>query len=660
MENFNAKWISNKDFYNLNVLDVFHKELEPKEINHDEEHKNKHILFRKKVNISQFQKAVVRISADDYYKLYINGKFVTQGPAPAYNFHYYYNEIDVTEFFSEGENTIAVHTYYQGLINRVWVSSDYRHGLVFDLFTDDKKIAESDESWKCAYHTGFKECGKYGYDTQYAECYDASSPETNFYLPDFDDSSWENAIFKTNSDYTLFKQPTEQLSIYDVKPAVVNKTDNGYFIDFGFEAVGYLSFNATGKCGDKIVMYYGEELNDDGTVRWKMRCNCDYRDEFILSGKENDKLNQYDYKAFRYVRIELPQGVTIDQNSIAFTVRHYPFTETKHYTGTNEKLAKIYKLCSDTIKYGTQECFVDCPTREKGQYLGDVTIAGIASLELTGNPAIIKKALENYCESSFICKGLMTVAPASLMQEIADYSLQFPFQVLWVYNYTNDMDFLKQMYPYVMNVYDYFADYRTEKGLLSGVKPKWNLIDWPKNLRDNYDFPEDRPVVDGYHNVINGFYLAMLKHIDEIRSILGIEPTGKTQETENSYTEVFYNKENKVFVDSEGSQHASYHSNVLALFAGAVKDDQTKKSVLKLIEEKKLTRGGVYMAFFALYGLKMYGEKELMEKLMTDDGAWLNMLSEGATTCYEAWGKNQKWNTSLFHPWASAPAILLG
>ena len=34
------------------------------------------------------------------------------------------------------------------------------------------------------------------------------------------------------------------------------------------------------------------------------------------------------------------------------------------------------------------------------------------------------------------------------------------------------------------------------------------------------------------------------------------------------------------------------------------------------------------------------------------------MLSEGASTCFEAWGKEQKWNTSLCHPWASAPIIL--
>ena len=35
------------------------------------------------------------------------------------------------------------------------------------------------------------------------------------------------------------------------------------------------------------------------------------------------------------------------------------------------------------------------------------------------------------------------------------------------------------------------------------------------------------------------------------------------------------------------------------------------------------------------------------------------MLREDATACFEAWGKDQKWNTSLCHPWASAPVIIL-
>lgn len=38
---------------------------------------------------------------------------------------------------------------------------------------------------------------------------------------------------------------------------------------------------------------------------------------------------------------------------------------------------------------------------------------------------------------------------------------------------------------------------------------------------------------------------------------------------------------------------------------------------------------------------------------------WVNMIREGATTCWEAWGKDQKWITSLCHPWASAPISVI-
>lgn len=659
MFNKNAKWITNGEFCLLEPQNVFHKELDDIKLSHDKAPKNRHILFRKKVDLPEFANAVVRISADDYYKLYINGVYVAQGPAPGYPFHYYYNEIDVSKYLVKGENTIAVHTYYQGLINRVWVSGDYRHGLVFDFEADGKNICVSDESWKCAVHTGFTACGIIGYDTAFAERFDAGSPEYGFELPEFDDSNWENAKIRKVNDVTLYPQPTKLLDCYDVKPEIVRKTPQGYFIDFGFEAVGYLKFSATGKKGDKIIMHFSEELDADAGVRYDMRCNCKYEEEFVLSGREKDTLSQYDYKAFRYVELVVPDGVSVDESSVAFTVRHYPFNLAKKYTGNNKRLNDIFNLCADTIKYGVQECFVDCPTREKGQYLGDVTIAGIASAVLTDDVSMMKKALENYAQSSFICKGIMTVAPASLMQEIADYSMQFPFQVLWLYKKTGDIEFLKQMYPFVLGVYEYFNKYRNDRGLLESVKEKWNLVDWPANLRDDYDFDLSRPVSDGCHNVVNAFYCAMLKDIDEIRKALSIEPLGITDSTVRSYVEAFYDEKQKLFVDSIGSQHASYHSNVMALYAGIIVDEENKRNMVKLISEKRLTCAGVYMAFFTCHALKKIGEQKLMEDLLADDGAWANMLSEGATTCFEAWGKDQKWNTSLFHPWATAPAIFL-
>ena len=88
--------ICHPDFAELEPLHVWHKEHAAYEQPHHPEHlKNRHILFRKRFVLPEFDpkknRALLRITADDYYKLRIIGAFVTQGPAPAYPSAYYYN-----------------------------------------------------------------------------------------------------------------------------------------------------------------------------------------------------------------------------------------------------------------------------------------------------------------------------------------------------------------------------------------------------------------------------------------------------------------------------------------------------------------------------------------------------------------------------------------
>lgn len=50
------------------------------------------------------------------------------------------------------------------------------------------------------------------------------------------------------------------------------------------------------------------------------------------------------------------------------------------------------------------------------------------------------------------------------------------------------------------------------------------------------------------------------------------------------------------------------------------------------------------------------------EFLFGTDESWIYSVAKefsGVTTCFESWGKEKKWNTSLCHPWASAPIILI-
>lgn len=654
-------FISHPDFAELDVIDVFHKELvHPEMPSHPENLKNKHILYRKKFTLNEFNKALLKISADDHYKLYINGAFVGEGPAPSYPSAYYYNEIDVTEYLRKGENTIAVHTYYQGLINRVWVSGDLRQMLFAVLFADGRQVLESDESWKCAYHTGYTAIGKVGYETAFNEEYDSGAGEVGFEIPEFDDNAWGFAKFRKNANYTLLKQPTSILEYEAIDPIKIEPfgTDglHGFRYDFGREAVGYLKINARGNNGDTVIIRRAEELCSDGSIRWKMRCNCNYEDRFILSGK-NDLFNEYDYKAFRYTEILFGDGVEIDD--VKFITRHYPFRQANFCSTENEDLKKIYSLCSDTIKYGVQENFLDCPSREKGQYLGDVSISGRAFTALTGDTSMMKKAIRSFAKSSFISPGLMAVSDSSLMQEIADYSLQFPAQVNWLYSVDGDIEFMCSLESCISGLLEYFKGYMNSDCLIEGVREKWNLVDWPANLRDGYDFPITIPIGNGVHNVLNAFWCGFLESVDEYCSIIGKSATGLTERAKESFVRAFYNEKTGLFTDSPLTQHSAIHSNILPLLfdIGTNKDGLIER-IVSFIKEKKLSSLGVYMAYFALCALKKHGYDELALELALDKDCWLRMLSLGATTTFEAWGKEQKVNCSLFHPWATAPAVV--
>ena len=114
MHNFVGKWITDDEFFNLKPRNVFHKQLEVVDLPCNE-HRNRHILFRKEFETKNFNSSKIYISADDYYKLYINGEFVCQGPSPCYHFNHNYNVVDVTKYLKNGKNVIAVHTLYQGL-----------------------------------------------------------------------------------------------------------------------------------------------------------------------------------------------------------------------------------------------------------------------------------------------------------------------------------------------------------------------------------------------------------------------------------------------------------------------------------------------------------------------------------------------------------------
>ncbi len=126
-----------------------------------------------------------------------------------------------------------------------------------------------------------------------------------------------------------------------------------------------------------------------------------------------------------------------------------------------------------------------------------------------------------------------------------------------------------------------------------------------------------------------------------------------------AYINAFYDKEKKLFKDTIKSSHCSLHANVIPLFYG-INPEESNSSILKLITKKRLNCG-VYIAYFLLKGLCRLNEYDLVFDLITSNDlfSWSTMVKEGASTCFEVWSKEYKSNTSLCHPWASSPIIIL-
>lgn len=651
-----GKWITDKEFCALRPRNVFHRQLSKAELE-CHEHRNRHILFRKKFTLETApNKAEICITADNYYKLYINGRPICQGPAPSYHSNYNFNRVDVREYLRKGENLIAVHTLYQGLINRVWQSGDNRHGLIFELCADGETVTFSDEAVKTHPHTAYSEEGTVGYDTGFLETYDCTAPEVGFEKEEFDDTHWENASLVQYNDRTLTEQKTKMLCFENIEPVSVYKTENTLLLDFGKIYVGELRATAAGKRGQKITVLCGQELNADGTVRYEMRCNCTYKETWILNdGKSH--LDWFDYKAFRYAAFVLEDGVEVE--SIYLKAHHYPFELKAQLAPQYEHLRSVWDMCIHTQKYGVQESILDCMDREKGFYVGDGCYTALANMVLTGDDSLVHKLIDDAFYSSFITDGLVTCLNCSFMQEIAEYPLILVSLVLWHYKLSGDKEYLRKNYPKVCFLLEsYRRDYEKE-GLLCDLD-KWCVVEWPANYRHGYDVNiTEGEICREKHISINAYYINAIKLANEMAEILECEPYRETENLEKAFNKAFFDEEKHLFKDSESSSHISLVGNIFPYAFGLCPDERTVRNITEMLRKEKISSLSLFCSFLALSGLKKYGEAELLAQCLADENAWLNMLSEGATATFECFSKDGKWNTSLFHMTFSYAAIFL-
>jgi Bacterial alpha-L-rhamnosidase 6 hairpin glycosidase domain/Alpha-L-rhamnosidase N-terminal domain/Bacterial alpha-L-rhamnosidase C-terminal domain len=240
------------------------------------------------------------------------------------------------------------------------------------------------------------------------------------------------------------------------------------------------------------------------------------------------------YWAWRYVQISAP-GERLTAAGISAVVQHTEAPHPSTFSSSNTTLDKVFTLMQRSALYSAQDTFLDTPTREKGQFLGDTEDESRATVASLGERQLTRQAIVDFIASQnrYWANGAMNaVYPnGDAKRDIPDYTEMFPEWVLDYYQQTGDATLLAQAYPAMKKVADYIQTAVDATGLVyqlpGGSGPyAHGIIDWPAPMR--YDTVVDG---NGAETVVNALAVGANRSVAAAAGALGRTAEGTTYGT---------------------------------------------------------------------------------------------------------------------------------
>lgn len=117
------------------------------------------------------------ITADQSYRLYVNGKYVCRGPRRGYQDHWSYDVPDILSFLQTGHNWISVEAYNPGISTFYYNHRDSAGFLCSANWDNGVKFRSEPEHWKCFRNTAYvmntaRLCAQMGFQEIFDQHYD--------------------------------------------------------------------------------------------------------------------------------------------------------------------------------------------------------------------------------------------------------------------------------------------------------------------------------------------------------------------------------------------------------------------------------------------------------------------------------------------------------
>ena len=618
-------------------------------------------------------RAVAYVSASHQYELRINGRRADRGQAFAYPDAQYYRSVDVSALLRPGAPNVF------GMLSHWYGAGQGRPaaapGLILQVSIEhhdgSRELVTTDGTWR-VHEAEWQPAPPRNDEGDFVERIDGRLHPRGWDRTGFDDSSWEPATVVGRHPVApwthLVAQPTGIVE-HVVHPVSVKKVRSAYVADFGRVYAARPSVHFVhGREGRSIALRAGYLLERDGRVSAKHGIQATDMSYGYVQRDGAQTFVPFGYLGFRYLEVDDP-GESLDRDAIVAFARHarVPDDHAATFESSDHRLERVWELARHSALYGSQEQFVDTPTREKGQFLADAFNVSLADMRAFGERTLTQQALGQFAASQarYWPDGPVSAASptGNPPSDIPDYTERFP---LWVWAYyvdTGDRRRLGELYPVLVNVSDYVARaVSPSTGLvtkLPGGEPDYpnGIVDYPLPMRYGYDM---RTTARTTVNVLAVEVFRTVRRIAEVlerpRAELDVQ-----RRRERALTDAINDRLTRrdgVYVDGllatgAASEHASQHANAYALAAGIVPKARVE-NVGRYVARLGMQMGPMNVAAL-LQALHVTGHDRELVRLLTNprQPGWAQILAKGGTFTWESWTPSDALGDSMSHAWGA-------
>lgn len=645
--------------------------------------KDSYVAFRQTFNMDEDTEAQLRLCGAGWYTVWVNGVFVTEGPDRF--------SVKKPEYTSDavrlkkGKNCIAIQVHNEGVTTRLL--KNMNPFLFCKLIADGKEV---NGSWKCLLLDAYTPAvGRINPQLAWVEWCDTRKLPLNWQQTGFDDNSWKNPVAVDRSIHQLWPVDLASVKQVKLKPQVIAsgtlienygyERDNisaRFYLrslhdstlppqgvwrryDLGRVRLGRPWFVLKLPRGAVVEFAASEYLQEARVLPWINLSDGDSHnmDHYVARGGEQEFF-PLTPKGGRFLEVHvLAPPSSVQFISEQFLERTYHDKVQGSFKTDDSLLNRIWATGIETYRACTEDAVIDNPTRERGQWTGDVTTVGmmIANAGFT-DLRLIKRGL---IQSALCARedGMVAGLCPGGEAYLSSYAMQWLSGCMNYYRLTGDRDLLDTLYPFALRNLESFEKFRTPEGISN--KAGWAFIDWGYITKDqNADL------------ALNLHYALALRDWLSWCDVLG-RKTGRQKAAllYQQARETLLQRINAVRTDAGYDfKRLGYHSVVLSamlqLFDEKSRQDWTsflKTHILNCFPNNpsapRLSDPGanneqIITPYFSFYAFPLLIENGQMDFVLDQyKKCWGWALQDGRTTWLEVF--DPRWSHS--HQWSGSP-----